>query len=73
MFLGFWNFFNVLKTFCKNKAKCSYVLNFFQLSPSLFLKMFLKVHIVYITIYYSFQAKMFLISKAASVIKKQKI
>ena len=46
MFLGFWNIsiFNVLKIFCKNKAKSSYVLNFYQFLGLLFFQMFLEIH-----------------------------
>ena len=46
MFSGFWNIsiFNVLKILCKNKAKSSYALNFYEFSGLLFFKMFLKIH-----------------------------
>ena len=46
MFLGYWNIsiFNVLKIFCKNKAKSSYVLNFYQFLGLLFFQMFLEIH-----------------------------
>ena len=46
MFLGFCNLgiFNVLKIFCKNKAKSSYVLNFYQFLGLLFFQVFLEIH-----------------------------